>query len=528
MSKYLACLLLIGEILISSHLCAQELIPYRKGKLWGYANRKKQILIGCQYEDALFFLHELAKVKKNGQWGLIDRQGQNFLPFAYDIIYAASKEGRVVVCVGGDKSGHGGKWGFVAKYNGQEIPLKYDLIRESGIGSILGISRSEKWGGMNEIGKEIIPIQYHVEHTQDHRFIQESYLGLTPENIQRNLPNSKRSYLKLLFKDELARVSLNGLWGFINSFGNPIIPIQYDFVGDFSEDLVCVIRSQGGQRKIGFVNSHNEAVIPLVYDFVPEFYRSLKFQEGLVQVRKEGQWGFVNPKNQVQIPFTYQLAYGFREGLAAVSMNQSSLQAQWQFINFQGKVIFKIKPDYKLIDHEFKNGYVRVHQQGQESFLNDKGNLLIPFKYDKVFPFEDGLAQVVLNGKTGFMNEEGEEVIPLEYDFINEKPRWVNRKTKMRKNGQWGIINHSNRIIVPFLYEEIRFPMKVVYPALFAAGPLPVRRNGQWGFVSVKGKEVIACKYENAIPFQGGYARVQTQGLWGFINTKGVEYFENY
>lgn len=527
MSKHFSCILVLSILLNTFGALAQEYIPYRKGKLWGYSNRKKKILIDCQYEETRFFIYDLAKVKKFGKWGLIDKEGLTFLPLQYDIIYAAAKEGRVVVCMGGDRSGHGGKWGIVPVYKGEEIPLEYDLIRESGSIDLLGLSINQKWGGMNDQGRIVIPIQYSIQHTQDHRFAETDYAGLIPENIQEPSANPNRAYLKLVFQKGLARVSLDQKWGYINEYGNEIIPIQYDFVGNFSEGLLCVIRSIDGIRKIGFVNREHQLVIPLEYDFVPDVYRNLKMQEGLIPLRKNAQWGYLNNKNQVEIPFTFTLAKGFREGLAAVSTDNGNLQNQWQFINPKGELIFKVNPSYQLIDFQFREGFIQVRHQGKEGFLNREGELLQGFRYDKVRPFKDGLAQVFLGGKMGFINTRGEEVIPLEYDPINEIPKWVGEKTRVRKNGKWGIIDTKNRIIVPFKYESIRFPFTFVFPFLFVSGPLPAQRAGKWGFVNAKGKEVIPCQYEDAYPFQKGFAKVKSNGYWGFINDRGVEYFED-
>ena len=47
--------------------------------------------------------------------------------------------------------------------------------------------------------------------------------------------------------------------------------------------------------------------------------------------------------------------------------------------------------------------------------MNEKGDIVIPIKYDSVEEFREGLAAIKRNGKYGFINEKGEIVIPIEY-----------------------------------------------------------------------------------------------------------------
>jgi hypothetical protein len=42
------------------------------------------------------------------------------------------------------------------------------------------------------------------------------------------------------FKEGLARVKLNGKWGFIDKTGKEIVPPKYDYAWDFQESLARV------------------------------------------------------------------------------------------------------------------------------------------------------------------------------------------------------------------------------------------------------------------------------------------------
>lgn len=76
-------------IVLVAPLFAQEadlsLIPYRKGKLWGYADGDKKIVIAPAYEEADFFSEGFAAVKKGGKYGYINKSGKLVIPCKFTL-----------------------------------------------------------------------------------------------------------------------------------------------------------------------------------------------------------------------------------------------------------------------------------------------------------------------------------------------------------------------------------------------------------------------------------------------------------
>ena len=58
------------------------------------------------------------------------------------------------------------------------------------------------------------------------------------------------------FSEGLARVKLNGKWGFINKIGEEVIPLKYDEVENFSEGFAKV-KLNG---KVFYINKRGECV----------------------------------------------------------------------------------------------------------------------------------------------------------------------------------------------------------------------------------------------------------------------------
>src|SRR5690554_1688570 len=75
-----------------SKLLTDELIPYRKGYLWGYANKNKEIIIPTKFSEAELFSDGLAKVAVGGpnktdrKFGYINAKGEEIIELKYSDI----------------------------------------------------------------------------------------------------------------------------------------------------------------------------------------------------------------------------------------------------------------------------------------------------------------------------------------------------------------------------------------------------------------------------------------------------------
>ena len=84
----------------------------------------------------------------------------------------------------------------------------------------------------------------------------------------------RKKYDKVGFFQEegLARVELNGKYGFINEEGEEVIPLKYDNAGNFSEGL-AEVKLNG---KWGLVNTKGEEVVPPEYTSIEEARKQMK------------------------------------------------------------------------------------------------------------------------------------------------------------------------------------------------------------------------------------------------------------
>ncbi|MBO4897619.1 MAG: WG repeat-containing protein [Clostridia bacterium] len=207
-----------------------------------------------------------------------------------------------------------------------------------------------------------------------------------------------------IFRGNLASVKKDGKGGLINKKGEIVVPLVYDYVGEYDTNVGLVIVKNNG--KAGCLNERGEVVVSLAYDEV------FSFINGWAQVWKDGKKGLVNKEGYLAVPPVYDSVYGFDEGFAIVEKDW-----KYGFVNTAGEIV--ASPVYDNA-YDFREGLAPVKKDGKWGYINTKGEVVIPLVYDNIWRFRDGLAQVQKDGKYGYINKEGEVVVPIASDSGSE------------------------------------------------------------------------------------------------------------
>lgn len=270
----------------------------------------------------------------------------------------------------------------------------------------------------------------------------------------------------LFFSDGLSAVRKDDKYGYINTLGELVIPIQYDNAFAFSEGMAMVIKD--GKR--GYVDTLGEEVIPCIYDY------GYSFSDGFALIIKDGKCGYINKLGEIVIECKYDWAQGFSDGLALVRVGTEP----WYYIDKFGNKVFKVDLDTNVA--KFSEGYAAIGSNGEWGFIDKECNLAIPQIYNTVRSFNEGLAWVCKNGKWGCINYKGEEVTEFIYDDANdfsEGLAWVMKNRKM------GAIDKEGNVVIPFIFDL--FPMA---DYRFVNGLTLVKHNNKKYFVDKTGKRV--------------------------------------
>lgn len=104
-----------------------------------------------------------------------------------------------------------------------------------------------------------------------------------------------------------------------------------------------------------------------------------------------GLFGAKNIKGDIVIPFMYKEMYPFSCGLSMVR----NLKYQYAYINQNNEEIIKFG-QYSWCDSQYVCGYARVvkyciiEQKNKWGIVDTKGNIIVPFEYDKIWTLKEG------------------------------------------------------------------------------------------------------------------------------------------
>ena len=132
-------------------------------------------------------------------------------------------------------------------------------------------------------------------------------------------------------------------------------------------------------------------------------------------------------------------------------------------VNLENWLVLKINPvgvdgkikicPYDKVEKAYQlDGYFTIEKDGKEGLIDRNMNLIIPPEYKMVYSAGNGLVSVRLkNDLCGIVDLENNIVIPLMYSSLSRiNEGQYKGMYKAELNGETGIIDRYNKIIVPF------------------------------------------------------------------------------
>lgn len=188
----------------------------------GYIDTTGWLAVYCQYEDGDDFCNGVARIKRAGKWGYINKANRYTVQPEYDYLGSNITEGDIVVA---------GKWATITAAG--ETVFKINADNHVIADTTPGISKTFMvYGYVNvQNGVEVVTPQYH---------------SAAP------------------FSNGLARVTLWGNTSFVNLAGVRVIDLGkvYDKVGNFSDELCWVVKN----GKYGYINKTGALQLPMIFD----------------------------------------------------------------------------------------------------------------------------------------------------------------------------------------------------------------------------------------------------------------------
>lgn len=226
----------------------------------------------------------------------------------------------------------------------------------------------------------------------------------------------------------------------------------------------------------------------------------------------------------VTIPGKTRYVYPFRD----------ESTGYWGLRNYMGEEI--LEPRYEEMDYIKRYDYFVVVENGKVGIINKMGHELLPCVYDRPIDNCPDFVASAKDGRWGVVDYSNKTLVPFEYQEIKSLSCGDDILLAYKKDDKWALVAPDGfRLLTPFKYKYVmdlnvlasNGIMTYLNPDSYAL--VAVLGNDKWGFVDGLGREVIAPKYDHdesygtgdCPTFIDGYAAVKLNGNYGMIDLRG-------
>lgn len=248
---------------------------------------------------------------------------------------------------------------------------------------------------------------------------------------------------------------------------------------------------------------------------------------------------------------------GLRDGLLAVREDGTPPGGggETTFVDVEGREVVRVATDaFDLGQVAFSEGRCAVFRGGQWGYVNRRGELVIPCRYDMAGPFSEGLAAVTVGELTGYLTPDGAWAIEPRFlrawgftssgvaaavatmkEVDGPMLRELKKDFSVKElRGMWGLIDRSGAWVKRPTFDhaetELHTSMGVAGGGL--GGPLRlvedraiVRQKKAWGVIDGQGNAVVEPKLLKVGDFADGLAAFQKKVIgrqrWGLLDRQG-------
>jgi hypothetical protein len=349
-------------------------IIVQSGNKTGVLNTDASFLLEPVYDEIQTDGYEF-KVKKNGKWGLLTKDGKAFIPVCYDKIYENATPQLSLVQNGSTY------WSVFQWIQNSSNPCqpeeKYLYERIEYFNEFFTVFKDGKWGLVDNNSEPILKMEY--EEMKPFVF----------------------SYLRTL------KVKQNGKYGLIQidsaAVAKKVAELVYDDIG-IDDDSYKIRIAQGNMKDYLF---DGKPYFDLVYNDVLYFSKYRQFT-----IKSGKKWGVALENKKVIIKPGYDKIMFID---ARTYMVQKG--TKWGVIDNQDRVMIPI--DYTEFDFRRESGYFFAAKKGKWGIVSLREGVVLPSKYDDLMVLPNNTFLVQFKGKVGVVGVGDRIIVPIEYDDVD-------------------------------------------------------------------------------------------------------------
>ena len=362
------------------------LAPVKIDNKWGFIDKMGHEIISPKFNDAMMFENGLAPVKTDDKRGFIDKTGREIISPKFN---DAKMFENGLAPVKTDN-----KWGFIDKTGREIIAPQYNEV-------VISIDPVTYKTGYNcQLNPDTLIIDGIEGLIPKSDYVSLLEAGLTKiqfdrgqsiiYNINHEITTTKYDQIEW-FEGKTYKVKRDGKWGLIDETGREFVTFQYDEIENFKDGFAAVKKD----NKWGLIDRTGHEVIAPQYD--------ISVNEIFGWIRKNGKYGYIDTTTREIIPCFLD------------NYHLTAEHAYLLYCSDKKGLLFTdektyIPPEYDEIAHP-RDEWVMVMKNNRWGWVDHRGNVKIPCRYDAATPFNgEGWATVFQFGMQFRINKKGEMI----------------------------------------------------------------------------------------------------------------------
>lgn len=277
----------------------------------------------------------------------------------------------------------------------------------------------------------------------------------------------------------------------------------------------------------GFIDKTGRIAIPLCFDAVDDF------SEDLARFERDKKWGYIDKTGAVVIEPRFPWAQEFSEGLARVQISGSQLgpDAKWGFIDKAGAIVIDGRKDPSSGEHSnigsdsaesaFHDGLALIDIEGKKGYVDKMGKIVIAPQFTYAYPFSEGLAAATKSARGddgwGHIDKTGRWVVEPKFQWASS---FSDGLAPVNRTRNCGYVDARGMLVLEPKVALGETDCATVWGD-FVNGLARWKFGKKYGFIDRTGETVIEPNYDLTFHFSEGLAAVMVRGKWGYIDTTG-------
>ncbi len=314
-----------------------------------------------------------------------------------------------------------------------------------------------------------------------------------------------------------------GQWGFIDSKGEPVTPVVFDWAGDFRQGR-GLIETDGamGYIDLTFAETGDWAIFPRFKLKHSGDMPAHGFFDGLALARDDdGLWGYIDAEGKWAIKPRFPESRDY-PGVPAGDFSDGL--AWFQVVEMSER--YQLDADGEIERDADDKPVMEAYPRRRFGYIDRSGEVFIEPRFEIAQDFGEGLAAVRRKSHDlwGFIDRAGKPVISPRFE---QAGRFSEGLCAVRENGLWGYINPKGKWVIRPRFAEAR---------QFLEGLAAAREGSLWGYIDAEGKWAIEPAFDefeayghpgDPRPFENGLAQVMLNGERIYINAAGEQVWPN-